>query len=397
MGGGETSTSTPEQYRNPPINPSVSPASSAVSATSNTPAISSLPPLSPVRVIPPPVRTSTPATAMPTAMMGTSSTHIGGPAILTSMPMFPGGMFPIVNGIFPYNMTATSIPPANPPTSYPYQPTGQVIMKGAIGMPSGTSLTVGNENRMGIVTTAGTVGAAGTALAIATTPTPTSTAPMTPMTPATPATPTVLGSGLNFVTPVLNSPYAKMQYDLPASFAPLPILENDPKVNSIYNSIMTANESVRSNFFFPYSILWLMSSSRMREMIAQAMKVVKKRQEQQERGSTPKSPSPSSPVATSPKTPLLSPEQPSTEVDKKLPSLSPSIQPLCAIHNLTPLGDDHRNEVEVLGDLIELIEDAVTRPTLEYISSLLLTISATFISSSLSSKYQQFGISLLKE
>ena len=376
-----------DNHSSHPTHPSISPTNSAVSAvsvTSNNSAIAPLPPPSPARVLPQAVHPSSSTTVLPTPVMAAApSAHMGGPTILTSMPVFPAGMVPIMNGVFPYNMTTTPLSSGAPAISYTYQPTGQVIMNSAVGMPSGVGLAVGKDPRMNIMNTPAT-------------PTTPAT-PVTSMTPATPAMSAVIGNGVNYITPTYNSPFAKMQHDLPASFHPLPILETDPKVNMIYNSVMTANESVRSNFFLPYSILWLMSSSRVREMIVHAMESVKKRQEQHEGENASKASLPSSPLSASPKTPLRSPEQPSSEVDKKLPSLSPSIQPLCAIHNLTPLGDDHRNEVEVLGDLIELIDNAVTCPTLEYISNLLLTISTTFISSGLSSKYQQFGISFYNE
>ena len=84
----------------------------------------------------------------------------------------------------------------------------------------------------------------------------------------------------------------------------------------------------------------------------------------------------------------------SPEKARQIPSLSPSIQPLCAVLQMTP-GTESRNEISVLSEMCGAIENVIEATSFGYASKLCLDLSEQLVSSCLLNKYQQFGISLI--
>ena len=181
---------------------------------------------------------------------------------------------------------------------------------------------------------------------------------------------------------------ADMEYAFPEGFRILEMDRRNPQVHAMMSKIEGVSESVRLNYFLPYSIYWLFSSSPMREVIRQAKQGSTNHQQQHSQHSQQQQQQQPKEIN------YMTSASPPAVPTKNLASLSPSIQPLCAAHQVTPLANDDRDEVDVMNDLIDKIEEEVMRSTHGYASDLFLAISEAFICSNLQNKYQQFGISL---
>lgn len=167
---------------------------------------------------------------------------------------------------------------------------------------------------------------------------------------------------------------SSLQCKLPPSFDSLPLICDNQKVNAMCTKMESATDSLKLNFFFSYSVLWFTASKYVRDLILAANSKMTKN-ETTVGGSTSNLPG-------------------SPEKTRQLPSLSPSIQPLCAVLQMTP-GTESRNEISVLSDMCEAIENVIEAKSFGYASKLCLDLSEQLVSSCLLNKYQQFGISLI--
>lgn len=174
---------------------------------------------------------------------------------------------------------------------------------------------------------------------------------------------------------VLQQPQSQstsLQFELPPSFQSLPLISDHQKVNAMCAKMDSNTDSLKLNFFFSYSLLWFTASKHVRDLILEANSKLTKNE-----------------TVTNP-----TPTNSSPEKTRQIPSLSPSIQPLCAVLQMTP-GTESRNEINVVSGMCDAIEKVVEATSFGYASKLCLDLSEQLVSSCLLNKYQQFGISLI--
>lgn len=188
---------------------------------------------------------------------------------------------------------------------------------------------------------------------------------------ALPTFPTVI------TAPMYNNMYAyckqlyypsQQNVQLPASFEYTNSCFENEMIKLLFHKLISSSpDSDQFNFFISFVILWFLSSPSIRNLIRKGKRELDTN-------------------STSQQSPMIAPAADPT-------SLSPSIQSMCTILNVTPQIGCVKTELDILSELLPEIEGILEKKELLRISSVSLRISEEFVKNNLLSNYQQFGIS----
>lgn len=201
-----------------------------------------------------------------------------------------------------------------------------------------------------------------------------------------------------YVLPQQNVQVVQQQpvVDLPPTFQVLSPAYANMNVFNLYKqmdqpfSMEQQADLLRMNYLFSYVVLWFMASQHVRELVHSVFQAMKQPHE----------------AALHAKTKLAGElgQNPANgnggnggnggnERGGVPTSLSPSIQPMVSVLNMSPTTWGALSEVEVLEGLSAQIAALIESQVFQRASLVCVDIISTFVSHSLITKYQQFGIS----
>ena len=237
-------------------------------------------------------------------------------------------------------------------------------------------------------------------------PPQTATTPLQPMLPrvTNPLFPTMYSTNMYTTgyVPYMNSVYVLPQQnvqivqqpviDIPPTFHVLSPAYENMNVFNLYKQMDQPNASgqqadlLHMNYLFSYVVLWFMASKHVRELIHSVYQAMKQPQEAALYAAKPKMAGEVGPIA-------MNGNGGNGGNGGMTTSLSPSIQPMVSVLNMSPTMWGSMSEVEVLEDLSMQIAGLIESQVFQRASLVCVDIILKFMSRSLLTKYQQFGIS----
>ena len=202
-----------------------------------------------------------------------------------------------------------------------------------------------------------------------------------------------------YVLPQQNVQVVQQQpvVDLPPTFQVLSPAYANMNVFNLYKqmdqpfSMEQQADLLRMNYLFSYVVLWFMASQHVRELIHSVFLAMKQPHEAALFAKT-KLPGELGQNATNGS--AGNGGNGGNERGGMPTSLSPSIQPMVSVLNMSPTTWGALSEVEVLEGLSMQIAALIESQVFQRASLVCVDIISTFVSHSLITKYQQFGISL---